>query len=182
MNNNKLTAVLGTILIVMVAIVLVKVLDTHQTVGASANGVTNSTQRIASLSCNTNISATTTIASFLNSDSNDRLIEGITVWLIPTSTSPIANIEVGTSTGPAGNSATVVAQTTISTTTLPLFIDVSTITGVSSSSQPVFISNAVRSWAANSYLNFTLNATSAVATNIPASENSCLVVVKYAAE
>lgn len=129
--------------------------------GASAVGTSNSTQRIAQLVCN-NV-ATTTYASFLNSDAQDRVITSVDFFFTGYGNSPFSSLSAGTSTGVAGTSATLVFNAAIATTTDPTYVSTSTPSATVGS----------RVWAAGSYLNFFGNATSA---------GNCVIKVAYIAE
>lgn len=169
--KNKYNIIVTIIAVVVIVLLGIKIFS-HNTIGASAVGTTDSNQRIAQIICNN--TATTTYASMYNSDTNDRLVENVKFYFTASTTSPFANLEVGTSSGIVGASQTMIAQTALATSTLPIYADASQISGVvGSSTQPVFVSNIGRTWNAGSYLNFTANATST---------GYCFVSVIYAAE
>lgn len=145
---------------------------------ANVPGTTNATPRVAQVVAN--MVASTTVATFYNSDTSDRVITAIDVFSTGYgATSSIANIGFGTSTSissstsptglacPAGFTGTLVASTTFATTTDPVYFTISNATTTTQSGQITPItSNPARIWATGSCLEAVTNATSTGYMNI----------------
>ena len=126
---------------------------------ASPVGTTNNSPRVCQVV--SNLAATTTVFSCLNSDTADRIIESVNVFASGYGNSSLANINMATSTGNSSSTGASVFATTFSTSTDPVYLTISSATSSSSGGliSPI-TSTGVRVWAAGTYLNAVVNSTS----------------------
>jgi hypothetical protein len=157
---NTKEKVIGLVLIVGVIIGWVAILESGRTpiagIGAPV-GTTNTTPRMVQ-TVTANLS-TTTYATFLNTDGNDRIVTSVEYLMTGYGNSPFTTLQAATNTNPITIGTNyLINWGTISTTTDPVYIAAGQVANQASSTYNI-ASNAVRIWAAGSYLNFVANAT-----------------------
>jgi len=162
---NKKYKIIVSVLAIAILVVLCYRLFHNSLAGANPAGTTNSSPRSAQIVCNN--TATTTYASLLNSDANDRVVVGFQFFFTGYATAtPFAALGAGTSSNAVATSTTnLFFNSAISTTTDPVYLSASQVSTAFSSTTNtgtvnLIASDAARVWTAGSYLNFKANATS----------------------
>lgn len=179
--NTKYKLLGAGLLLLAVALGCYKLLHKDSLGSASPAGTTNSTPKMNQIVCaNT---STTTYASFLNGDANDRVVTSLSLYIqLATTTgtdmSAFNNIGAGTSSNAVATSTSGLfwsgsVSTTSANIYIPASIAATTASSTAGGNPYVITSDANRVWASGSYLNFKANATSS---------GYCTAAVHYLAE